>query len=162
MRRSVRAPRARASGRSVDRALPVGVDAGGPGVVLGHRAGDRGDHHERDVGVAIADLVEEAVDGRDERALAHRVGVHDVDAELEADEVGRLLPDHAGGERVELALPGEGEALQVDPARRAATTGHTPVGRWPRGSARSSCRSGPSGARRSARAAARRRRRAAR
>ena len=38
--------------------------------------------------VPVADRVEEAVDRRDERALAHRVGVHEVDAELQADEVG--------------------------------------------------------------------------
>ena len=85
-----------------------------------------------------------------EGALAHRVGVHDVDAELEADQVGGLLADHPRRERIELALPGEAEALEVDAGQPRGD--HRPHAgrrrRRPRGSARSSCRSAPTAARR--------------
>ena len=84
--------------------------------------------HDRNIGMAFADRVEQAVDGRDERALAHRVAVDDVDPELHADEVGRVRRDHPGRERVEMALAREAEALQVD-AREASRDGRPHTGR---------------------------------
>ena len=83
-------------------------------MVLRDRADDRADHHDRGVGMAVADRVEQTVDGGHEGPLAHRVGVDDVDPELQADQIGREVTDRAGRELVELALPGEAEAVQVD------------------------------------------------
>ena len=67
--------------------------------------------------MTVADRVEQAVDSGHERSLADRVGVDDVDPELQADQIGRQVADGAGGELIELALAGEAEAVEVDVGR---------------------------------------------
>ena len=51
--------------------------------------------------MAIADRVEKAVHSWAQGAQPHQVHIDDVDAELEADEIGGLVPDYASDERVE-------------------------------------------------------------
>ncbi len=64
--------------------------------------------------MTVADRVEQPVDRWHERPLAHAVCVDEVDPELQADQVGGPVADRAGGELVEVALPGEPEAVEVD------------------------------------------------
>ena len=81
---------------------------------LRRRAEDRRRERSRRRRMTVADRVEEAVHRGTEGALAHGVAVDDVDAGLDADEVGRQVPDRAGDGLVEHALPREGEVLQID------------------------------------------------
>ena len=92
---------------------PVGEGDGGPRTVLGGGADDRRHHEERRVGMALAHGVEEAVERRGEGPQAEGVAVDDVDADLQADAVGRRVADRAGRELVEVALAGEAEVGEV-------------------------------------------------
>ena len=61
----------------------------------------------------FADRVEHAVHGRSERAHPHQVGVHEVDAELQADDVRGSVPDHPAHERVQKRAAAEAQVDQV-------------------------------------------------
>ncbi len=92
--------------------LPVTDVRGGRsgGGLLG-RAEDGRDHQERRGRVPLADGVEEPVHGRPEGAQPHQVQVHDIDADLDADQVGGGVPQGARGERIE---QGAAAQTQVD------------------------------------------------
>src|SRR5690606_35059929 len=90
------------------------------GGVLVDRAVDRRDDEQRRGGVAVPDGVQEAVHRGGEGAQPHQVGVDQVDADLEADQVGRCVPDGAGGEGVEQGAAAQAE---VDQLRVAAGGG---------------------------------------
>ncbi len=87
---------------------PVRSGALGPGVSswMGQRIGEI--HEEGCGGVAVADRVEEAVDGGGEGAQPHHVVVHEIDADLDADQVRGGVPHGTGGEGV-----GEGAAAEA-------------------------------------------------
>ena len=113
-------PSARAAGSPVARNLTMPladrllVERSGARGVLVDRAQQRRDDQERYVRVAVADGVEEAVHRRTEGPQPHQVGVHQVDADLEADQVGGSVPDGARGERVEQGAATETEVDQLD------------------------------------------------
>lgn len=51
--------------------------------------------------MTVADGVEKAVYGGPERAQAHQIGVDDIDADLDADQIGRDVAHRARGERIQ-------------------------------------------------------------
>ena len=62
-------------------------------------------------------------------AASHQVGVDEVDAELDADEVGWGVAQHAGDERVEQGAAAEAQVDQLHAgARRRRCAGQVPVG----------------------------------
>jgi hypothetical protein len=95
----VSAPVATSSGSPV-RTRTSSIQTAGPGRRLGLGADDRRDDQERDVRVAFAHRVQEAVDGRPEGPDAEGPAQREVDAELEADQVGRGVADRPRDERV--------------------------------------------------------------
>ena len=105
-----------AAGDERDPALGEGLRVGGRrtrhGLVDGAVHGR--DQPDRGVGVAVADGVEPAVDRRRQRAAPQQVLVDQVDAELEADEVGRGVADRARDEGVEEGAAAEAEVDQVE------------------------------------------------
>ncbi len=90
------------------------VERSRAGGVLVDRTQQRRDDQQRYVRVTVPDGVEEAVHGRTEGPQPHQVGVDEVDADLEADQVGGSVPDGARGERVEQGAATEAEVDQVD------------------------------------------------
>ena len=82
--------------------------------VFVHRAEDRRDHENRGSRSAIADRVEEAVHGGNERAPLHGVSTDDVDADLEAEQVGIGIPHRPSGERIEVRVRGEAEIGDIE------------------------------------------------
>ena len=80
--------------------LPVGVRHCRPRAGLSARTVNGRDGDDGHVGLAFPDRVQEAVQGRDEDALAHRVHVHHVDAGLDADDVRLGVANRAGDELV--------------------------------------------------------------
>ena len=75
----------------------------------------RRDHQQRRGPVPpFADRVKKAVHGRPERTHAHQVGVDEVDAELQADQVRRQVADRARRERVEQGIAAKAQIEQVD------------------------------------------------
>ena len=66
--------------------------------------------------MTVPDRVEEAVHGRAERPPPHQVEVHEVDADLDADQVRRGVTHGAGGERVEQRAAGQAEVDALDAA----------------------------------------------
>ncbi len=111
LRRVARGPEPQSPGAEVGE-----VRGAGTGGVLVDGAVDGRDDQQRCAGVAFADGVEETVDGRGEGAQAHQIGVDQVDADLEADQVGGGVAQDAGGERVE---QGAAAQTQVDQFRVA-------------------------------------------
>jgi hypothetical protein len=113
--------------RGAEAELPVGLAAelhgGGARHLLVDGAQDRRGHEQRSARVAVAHGVEEAVDGGAEPAQAHHVGVDQVDADLDADQVGRQVPDRARGELVEQGAAAEAEVDELDAAQARGKRG---------------------------------------
>ncbi|EGJ76478.1 hypothetical protein STTU_3689 [Streptomyces sp. Tu6071] len=114
-----------AGGDEGEAALAEGarVEGGGARGLLVDAAVERRDHEERRLGVALADRVEEAVEGGPERAQPHEVRVDEVDAELEAEEVGGGVPERTRGERVEQGRAAETEVDEVHAPERGGPRG---------------------------------------
>ena len=92
----------------------LGVGDGRARRVFVHRAEDRRDHENRRGRGALADRVEEAVHGGNERAPLHRVAADDVDADLQAEQVGIGIPHRPRGERIEVGVRGEAEIGDIE------------------------------------------------
>ncbi len=120
-----RALRGVAGGPEPHRPGPDGlqVERAGTGRVLVDGAQDGGDDQQRRGRVPVADGVEEPVHRGAEGAQPHEVGVDHVDADLDADQVGRGVPHGAGGERVEQRAPAQSEVDQLDTAERGGQRG---------------------------------------
>ncbi len=91
------------------------VDRARPGRVLVDGAEDRRHDEQRRRRMALADRVEEAVERRPEDAAAHQVAPDDVDADLEAQQVGVEVAHRAGDEGVEDGRAAEAEVDEVEP-----------------------------------------------
>src|SRR3954454_106010 len=78
--------------------------------------------------MAVPYGVEEAVYGRPEGAWPHGVPVDHVDAELEADQVGRLVADRPCGELVDHGVTGQPEVEQVGTGQPGGH--HRPGAQW--------------------------------
>ncbi len=90
------------------------VRCAGAGRMLVDGAQDRRHDEQRRRRMTVADRVEKAMYRRTEGAQPHQVHVDDVDAELEADEIGALVPDGARQERVQQRAAAQAEVQQVD------------------------------------------------
>jgi hypothetical protein len=101
---------------------------GGSGGLLVDGAVDGGDDQQRCRRMALADGVEEAVHRRAEGAQPHQVGVDDVDAQLEADDVRGGVPHCPGGEGIQQGSAAEAQVDQLGTGFRCGEGGPRATG----------------------------------